>query len=59
MVGAPGTPDLQRRARNVEHLLGFSRVQVPHHHGISEPLHRLLVVQHLAEIHHVVRPTGE
>ena len=48
--GAPGT---------CEHLLRLARVQVPRTTVSAETLHRLRVLQHLAEVHHVVVPAGE
>ena len=52
-------PQLERRARDREHLQRLARVEVPHDDRRAELLHGLAVLQELADRPHVVLPPRE
>ena len=54
VVRSPGPTDLERHTWDVQHGPGLAGMEIPQHHGLSEPFHGLAVLHQVAERAHVV-----
>ena len=59
MTGAPSPADFERRTRDLQNLFRLTRVEIPHHHRLTEMFHRLGIGRHLTELRHVIVQSGE